>query len=251
MACARGRRAQKRAGSPFPGLHPACESQSHQWTLRFAVDLPATLVGRPGQRATHRRPNRVRIAAEFAGRSAHAQRTAVAFMHPHVGAVPIEARELVGSFTEACVVCAGHADVVLEPLKAAGAADEAFWNVRQLLHTLRPFDMGRAPAVRGYRLCLSRESRSRAHSGVAPRWWSPKRHSHVPGTKCGAPDMIVGHSTPGSGGHRPPSLSLASAISGRCEWKPKASRVSNFSFVFIASRRPFESWLRSAEQMPS
>ena len=58
--------------------------------------------------------------------------------------------------------------------------------------------------------------------------------------KKGSPDEDVGQERLGSGGQRPPSLSMARAISGLWEWKPKASRVMRRSLVLAASMRAFE-----------
>jgi hypothetical protein len=50
--------------------------------------------------------------------------------HLHVRAIAVEAYELVGAVTKAGVIVARHANVRVEPRKAAGSAVETFRNGR-------------------------------------------------------------------------------------------------------------------------
>jgi hypothetical protein len=57
----------------------------------------------------------------------------------------------------------------------------------------------------------------------------------------------VGQARPGSGGHRPPSASMARLISASGEWKPNAIRVSRRSLVLTDSTSPLDRpWSRLA-----
>ena len=58
--------------------------------------------------------------------------------HPHVRAIAVEPDELVGAFTEALVIVAGHLHVCFEPRKTADSAREASWNRQHLRSRTHP-----------------------------------------------------------------------------------------------------------------
>jgi hypothetical protein len=61
----------------------------------------------------------------------------------------------------------------------------------------------------------------------------------------------VGQARPGSGGHSPPSASMARLISASGEWNPNAIRVSSRSLVLIDSTSPLDRPYSRLAWMPS
>jgi hypothetical protein len=56
------------------------------------------------------------------------QSTTAAVDHPHVGSIPFEPNQLIGTFAKASVVIAADPHVRFEPREAARSAGKALWN---------------------------------------------------------------------------------------------------------------------------
>jgi hypothetical protein len=103
-----------------------------QGPIMLARDLAEASAGASREIAAGLRARLVRAADELARAPLDAKRGAVAIDHPHVRPIAVEANELVGAVAEKCMIITRHADIRLQPRKAASSARETFRNGRQL-----------------------------------------------------------------------------------------------------------------------
>jgi hypothetical protein len=111
------------------------QSQRTHRPIMLARDLAAASAGASREIAADLGARLVRAADELARTALHAKSGAVAIDHPHVRPIAIEPNELVGAVAEERVVVTRHADIRLQPRKAASSACETFWNRRQARST--------------------------------------------------------------------------------------------------------------------
>ena len=91
-------------------------------SLFFRGDLPAASARSASKIATHLGPRVVSAADELTRALVDSQRRTVAVDHAHVGAVAIEARELVTALGKPRVIITGHTNIIFESRKTAHTA---------------------------------------------------------------------------------------------------------------------------------